>query len=98
MNRRQTDLLDTNAFAKTCVLLDNAKMRESLKACEADCETKAAKISALESLLARAGSRLYGLSGAIESEFNHRDEEADRLIEEIDAILPATEVKYAHIP
>jgi len=49
MNRRQTDSLDTNAFAKTCVLLDNAKMRESLTACENECVALKSRIAHLES-------------------------------------------------
>lgn len=87
MNRKQTDSLDTNAFAKTCVLLDNAKMRESLTACENECVALKTHIKALESLLAEIGADL----------FNICDEElidvADAYIKRIDAILPATE-KY----
>lgn len=91
MNRRQTDSLDTNAFAKTCALLDNAKMRESLTACENECVALKAHIKALESLLAETADKLKKeVAGKIQwdSDIDYQN----LLFSRIDAILPATEI------
>lgn len=61
MNRRKTDLIETQAFANTCVLLDNAKMRDSLKASELELKNA-------HDLLARAGTALIMLMSCINQE------------------------------
>ncbi len=76
--RRKTDLQESADFAE---------INRAHRACESECIELKSRISALESLLARASEELY-----LHTHFHGVQFENARIVlEEIDAILPATE-------